>query len=98
MTDARSIRAAQIKQTRRSILDALKQTYPADLSLLSLRYVLAEIEEHYLRQDVQYLLDKGLLTRTDAKRGALWDDRRFKLTARGVETADQITVDPALDP
>jgi len=91
-------RALIIKQSRRSILDALKQVYPARFSFYSLRVVCAEIEERHLKADVAYLIDKGYLVWHEPTPNMAWDRREYRLSAEGVEIADRIEVDPALTP
>lgn len=99
--DARQARSTLIKQTRRSILDTLKQVYPGSLSFLSLRYVLPEVEERYLRADISYLADKGYARWVNHRKGQpveSWAGREYVLSARGVEIADALDEDPALEP
>jgi len=96
--DEREARAALIKQNRRSLIDALKLVYPLALTFYSLRQVLAGVEEHYLKGDITYLVEKGYVAWVNRKPNMNWPSREYKLTAVGVEIADAINTDPALEP
>lgn len=97
---------AQIKQVRSELLVALKMLYPSALqaeqlfrSLLSL---FPDLEWDHFRRDLVYLNEKGYLQRiiADTENGGAtpWRRRWFRLTSRGLEVADHLISDPALDP
>lgn len=98
MDNAQAARAAQIKQTRRGILDALNMVYPGHLTFETICGVFVELEEHYIRRDLQYLCEKNYTQWVNPSRNAAWAMRRYKLTPAGLEVADRINTDPALEP
>lgn len=96
-----------IKRVRTEILVALKMLYPAPLQaeqlFRSLLCVFPTLEWDHFRRDLAYLTDKGYLRRivADAEpdgRLTPWRKRWFRLTPTGLEVADQVVTDPALDP
>lgn len=91
-------RVAIIKQTRRSILDTLNATRPACLSYETLCGVFVELDEHYVRRDLEYLVSKGYVEWVNPRRNAPWKERSYGLTSDGMEIADKINTDPALEP
>ena len=92
------IRAAQIKQTRRGILDVLNMSYPVSLAFETIVGAFVDIEEHYLRRDLTYLCDAGYVMWLNPLKNAPWKGRIYKLTPRGEEIASRINTDPALTP
>lgn len=87
-----------IKKSRRALLMTLKMFYPdTNPSFAELRMVMPDVEDHYLKVDLEYLCDKGYALRVCARPGQSWVDREFRLSALGVETADRINRDPALE-
>jgi len=92
------VRALVIKSTRRKLLETLRLLYPATVPFYHVRAIMADVEEHHLKVDVSYLVDKGLATRVNERGNQSWDEREFRLTAEGVEVADRIVADPALEP
>ena len=96
----------EIKCIRNETVVALKMLYPTALqaeqlfrSLLSL---FPELEWDHFRRDIAYLCEKGYLQRVIAdaeadERLTPWRRRWFRLTSRGVELADHVIQDPALD-
>ena len=92
------IRQLVIKKTRRDILTTLKMFYPGPQDFLTIALTLPNIEERHLKVDLSYLIDKGYALWTNRRRNLEWDKREFRLTATGVETADRINPDQALEP
>ena len=68
------------------------------MSGAELLLVLPDVPAAYLRKDLAYLQDKGLIECPNMQPNLAWEKRKFKLTAQGVETADKIIRDPALEP
>lgn len=98
---------AEIRQIRHEALVALKMIYPAALQadqlLRSLLSLFPALEWDHFRRDVAYLAEKGYLQRVIAEteldsRMTPWRQRWFRLTTRGVELAEDLIRDPALDP
>lgn len=98
MTEDPDVRAAQIKQIRRGILDLLNLTYPQDLTYETICGAFVNIDAHYIRRDLSYLEEKGYIEWCNRRPNAPWRKRRYQLTASGVEIADKINTDPALSP
>jgi len=95
-----------IKRIRSEILVALKMLYPAPLEaeqlFRSLLCVFPTLEWDPLRRDLAYLCEKGYLQRvvSDLERDERltpWRRRWFRLTSAGLEVADRLVEDPALD-
>ena len=91
-------RTLLIKQTRRDILTTLKMFYPACSTFETLRLTLPTVEEDHLRKDVSYLIAKRYVQWINERANAPWATREYTLTAVGVEKADGIDKDPALEP
>ena len=97
--------ARLIKRVRNETLVALQLVYPAalraDVLARSLITLFPTLDFEQLKRDLHYLLDKGYVERvlTDADDNGLtpWRQRWFRLTATGVEVADHLLPDPALD-
>ena len=99
-------KAREIKRVRNEVLVALKMLYPAALQaeqlLRSLLSLFPELEWDQFRRDLAYLCEKGYLQRvvsdseTD-ERTTPWRKRWFRLTSTGMEVADHVVKDPALD-
>ena len=97
----------QIKAVRREILVTLKSIYPAAMEAgvlyrSSLLAVFPDLEFAHLKQDLAYLLAKGYLERAMPKQHERpemvpWKHRWFHLTAAGVEIADRVRTDEALE-
>lgn len=96
----------QIKRIRNEILVALKMLYPAPLQaeqlFRSLLCLFPTLEWDPFRRDLAYLGEKGYLKRVVAdterdERLTPWRKRWFRLTSAGLEVADQVVKDPALD-
>ena len=96
----------RIKRIRGEILVALKMLYPAamqaDHLLRSLLAVFPQLEWEHFRKDLAYLAEKGYVRRVvcpTEQDSALtaWRKRWFRLTAAGVEIADECVQDPALE-
>ena len=99
--------AREIKRIRNEALVALKMLYPAALQaeqlMRSLLSLFPALEWDHFRRDLAYLSEKGYLQRVVAdtendERLTPWRQRWFRLTSRGVELADHVINDPALDP
>lgn len=99
--------AREIKRVRNEALVALKMLYPAALQaeqiLRSLLSVFPQLEWDHFRRDMAYLCEKGYLQRVVAEsesdeRLTPWRQRWFRLTTKGVELADHLIDDPALNP
>lgn len=98
-------RSQKIKRVRGEILSAMKMLYPAGIQaeqlLRSLLAVFPQLEWEHLRKDLAYLAEKGYLKRLlrDGEEPSLtpWRKRYFRLTAAGVEVADECVRDPALE-
>ena len=96
----------EIKRIRHEILVALKMLYPAALQaeqlLRSLLSLFPHLEWDPFRRDLAYLCEKGYLQRvvSDSESDARltpWRRRWFRLTSKGMEVAEHIINDPALD-
>ncbi len=98
--------AKALKRIRNEILVALKVVYPAALQveqiLRSLLVLFPTLEFDQLKRDLHYLSEKGYVERViaDSENGnglTPWRCRWFRLTASGVEIAEQCIADPALE-
>ena len=98
--------AAEIKRVRNELLVALKMLYPAALPaeqlLRSLLSLFPTLEWDHFRRDLAYLVEKGYVQRVVAdteadERMTPWRQRWFRLTSTGMEVADHVIGDPALD-
>ena len=97
MVSEQAIRELIIKKTRRDLLTTLKMFYPAEVDSCTLALTLPTVEEHHLKVDLSYLIDKGYVSWVNKTPNMGWSKREFRLTATGVETADRINKDPALE-
>jgi DNA-binding HxlR family transcriptional regulator len=97
MVSEQEIRELIIKKTRRTLLTTLKMFYPATADFESIALSLPTIEERYLKVDLSYLIDKGYVEWVNRTPNMGWRKREYRLTATGVETADRINKDPALE-
>ncbi len=95
-----------IKRIRNEILIALKMLYPAPLQaeqlFRSLLCLFPTLEWDAFRRDLAYLTEKDYIKRvvSDAEqdeRLTPWRRRWFRLTTSGLEVADHVVNDPALD-
>lgn len=91
-------RASIIKKGRRDLLGSLRMYYPVEAEYTDLALTVPTVEEPHFRVDLSYLIDKGYLLWTNRKPNAIWQGREYLLTAKGVEVADRILTDPALEP
>lgn len=98
MLSDQDARKMSIMKTRRDLLTVLKLFYPTPMPLGQIRLTAPDIDETNLRKDLAYLCDKGYVQRVNVQPNQRQDDREYKLTASGVETADRIHEDPALMP
>lgn len=97
---------SDIIRVRNEILVALKLIYPAALQanhlIRSLLSVFPTLEWTPFRRDLCYLVEKGYLQRVVAdsecdERLTPWRKRWFRITTSGMEVADHLVGDPALD-
>ena len=104
MANGRS--TSDIVRVRNEILVALKMVYPAAFQaqqlLRSLLSVFPTLEWHQLRRDLCYLNEKGYVQRVVAASEAddrltAWRKRWFRLTTTGMEVADHLIGDPAME-
>jgi len=98
MVDQEEVAELVKKKARRDVLATLKMVYPGSFSFRDLCLTLPNVEREYLKKDVSYLVDKKCVSWANERPAMDWDKREFKLTALGVETADRINKDPALEP
>ena len=99
----------QIKRVRSEILVALKMLYPAPLQaeqlFRSLLSIFPTLEWELFKRDLAYLCEKNYLQRViaDTEGGpdtaglTPWRKRWLRLTSSGLEIADHVVNDPALD-
>ncbi len=94
--DAEKLR---ISQDRNQILDSLKRVYPSPLRADFLRRsIVSQPDWDVFRKDVAYLEAKGYVEEVKPRAGAPIEKRWYLLTAAGVEAADEMIEDPALNP
>jgi len=98
--------AGNLKARRGEMLTCLRSIYPSSLQVKKLHRILIpvfpEIEAAHMRQDLTYLIAKGYIERRmphdhESPETIPWENRYMCLTATGVEIADKIREDPALD-
>lgn len=89
--------ASMIKKARRALLDALL-LFEVAADYRSIRNALPTIDNVHVRRDIKYLIDKGYVRRVNERPNQNEDDREYVLTAAGMERAQRIIVDPALEP
>ena len=103
---ANSRKNAAIVRVRNEVLVALRMIYPVALQagqlLRSLLAVFPTLEWQQLRRDLCYLSEKGYLQRVVAaserdERMTPWRNRWFKITTDGMEVADRLVDDPAME-
>lgn len=97
MVNEEEIRVLLIKQTRRDLLTTLKMVYPGDATFEMLGLTMPTVETHHLRVDLSYLIAKKYVEWVNEQPNMAWRKREYRLTADGVETADRINKDPALE-
>lgn len=96
-------KAFLIKQIRCRILRSLDLVYPSGLVITNLYQTVCDIDPVYdlnlLCKDIEYLKAKGYVEFVDDLIGGMTDykDKVVKLTAQGLEIAQDITDDPALE-
>lgn len=96
-----------IKQARNLMLRSLDKVYPSGLNAKSLYLVMCTVDEGYgfdlMKKDIAWLLEKGYLTLVNfGGKAALADIHEgsmtvIKLTAKGLDIAQNLTEDPALE-
>ncbi len=95
-----------IKRIRHEVLVALQMLYPAPLQAeqlyRSLLCLFPTLEWDAFRRDLAYLSEKGYLKRvvSDSESDESltpWRKRWFRLTTSGLEVAEHLVSDPALD-
>jgi len=93
----------KIKQARRQILRNLDLVYPSGLTMRSLYQTVCAIDVMYdfglFGKDVEYLKAKGYVFFIDDAIGGRdsFEEKVGKLTAEGLEVAQRITSDQALE-
>lgn len=96
-----------ITRARNEILVALRMIYPAALQaeqlLRSLLSVFPTLEWQQLRRDLYYLIEKGYVLRVVAgserhEHLTPWRKRWFRVSAEGLEIADNLIEDPEVNP
>lgn len=100
-------RSQMIKQARWLMLRSLERVYESGMMPKMLYQIMCTVDESYgfdlMRKDIAYLRDKGYLTLlTYGGKANLADIREdslvaVKLTATGLEVAQNIKDDPALE-
>lgn len=97
---------ADLKRIRNEILMVLKMLYPAALQagqlLRSLLTLFPTLEWDALRRDLAYLTEKGYVQRIvsdteNDEKLTPWRRRWFRVTPRGLEIAERLMGDPALE-
>lgn len=89
----------RIAGDRNAILDSLKRVAPAPLSLLFLRRAIpSQPEWDIFNKDISYLHKKGYIEFVREREGQRMQDRWVELTAAGMEAADEMIEDQALNP
>ena len=96
----------EIKRVRNEVLVAMKLLYPAALQADQIQKTLLGIfpmlEWEAFRRDLAYLCEKGYLERVIASTepdapATPWRKRWLRLTSRGMEIAEHVIADPAMD-
>ncbi len=96
-----------VKRVRNEILVALLMIYPAALQadqlLRSLLALFPTLEWQQIKRDIFYLAEKGYVQRVVAdteedERLTPWRRRWFRITPTGMEVADRLINDPAIQP
>jgi len=96
-------KAMMIKAARQAIMRNLEIVYPTGLQMKALFQTVCGINEMYdfnlLQRDIAYLKDKGYVKFIDDAIGGMSDlqQKVVKLTAQGLEIAQDIIDDPALE-
>lgn len=85
-----------IKIARRAMLDAMLQ-YGVVVNYRSIRRVLPTTDAAHVRRDLAYLIGKGYIVRVNIAPNQDEDDREYVITSLGMEVAQRINVDPALE-
>ena len=100
---AKSAKAIIIIQARQRIMRSLDLVYPSGLTMKSLYQTVCAVDEMYdfnlLARDVAYLKAKGYIFFIDDAIGGMTDveAKVVKLTAEGMEIAQDVIDDPALE-
>ena len=98
MVNEAEIRALVIKESRWKLLATLRLFYPGTATFHTLCLTLPTVELRHMRVDLSYLIAKGYVEWVTGRPNMPWNTRDFRLTATGVETADRINEDSALQP
>ncbi len=96
MFDDQEARAIMIKQSRRMLMASLKLFYPTAQLFPAICMTVPEVEKHHLKIDIAYLIEKGCVACVNEKPNISMDERKFKITAIGLEVLDGLKDDPAL--
>ena len=101
------LKAEIIKQARNMILRSIELVYPSGINVSMLYQTLCTVDECYdfalMRKDVAYLIDKGYIKLVGLMKNPTMADVKedsmtvIKLTATGLEIAQNLKDDPALE-
>ena len=100
---AKSAKAVMIIEARNNILRNLDLVYPSGLTMKKLYHTVCAINELYdfnlLQRDVSYLKAKGYVYFVDDAIGGMpnVEQKVVKLTPEGLEIAQDVIDDPALE-
>ena len=97
MIDDEDIKVLEKKKNRRDLLATLKMFYPGCATFEMLGLTMPTVEEVHMNKDLCYLMDKKFVEWINQRRNMTRCKREYRLTALGVETADRINKDPALE-
>ncbi|HOT73747.1 MAG TPA: hypothetical protein PLX18_11400 [Anaerohalosphaeraceae bacterium] len=102
------IKSELIRQTRRLLLRSLDRVYPSPITVKGLFQVLCSVDDSYgidlLRKDLAYLQEKGYIRILNLDGPASLADVQLdsltvvKLTAAGLEIAQNLQKDSAIEP
>lgn len=104
MMDSEQGRTADIKQTRREILDVLNTMFaigPFSFEAICSALVHLELpDDECVKRDLTYLCEekKAYVKWTNERPMLRWAKRMYRLTAKGNEFVENMISDPALEP
>jgi len=101
------LKADIIKQARNMILRSIELVYPSGINVSMMHQTLCTVDECYdfalMRKDVAYLIDEGYINLVGLMKNPTMADVKedsmtiIKLTASGLEIAQNLKDDPALE-
>lgn len=97
MIDDEEIDVLEKKKNRRDLLETLKMFYPGCATFEMLGLTMPTVEKDHMNTDLSYLMDKKFVEWINQRPNMARRKREYRLTALGVETADRINKDPALE-